>query len=460
MNAIPQSIGRYSVERLLGQGAMGSVYLGRDPKLDRAVAIKTVRHLDLPEKRLRTFLERFRNEARAAGRLQHPAIVAVYDVGEDDAVGPYLVFEYVPGSSLKQILRGRGPLAPDAAVKLGRQIAAALDTAHAAEVIHRDVKPDNILISNQGDAKLADFGVARVPDAALTREGQFLGTPCYAAPETLDEGTYGPRTDLFSFAAVMYEAISGVRAFPGDDAISVAHRVVHDDPEPPGTVAPSVRIPKEVDRAIMRGLSKRPEERYASAMELVDALAGAYVRTGVLDRDPTGAQILPVPDAVEPRRGSGWLFVAIAVGLLGVGLAMVYAFVDLDGEGGGPDPIVEAPRDAGFDAGVVAPEEDAGPARDAGLDASVPEGASDAGGPAVAVDAAMPDVESMSAFDRDEAAKDEVDRASEALDNGNLEAARIAIARARAYDDGNDDIPALEARLRELRQAATQESPE
>src|SRR5690606_20473164 len=116
---------------------------------------------------------RFRNEAKAAARLSHPAIVAVYDVGEDPELGPFLVFEYVAGSTLKQIVRGKGPLAPNAALLLARQIAAALDTAHAAGVIHRDVKPDNILISGSGDAKLADFGIARVPDAALTKEGQF-----------------------------------------------------------------------------------------------------------------------------------------------------------------------------------------------------------------------------------------------------------------------------------------------
>ncbi|MGE0784607.1 MAG: serine/threonine-protein kinase [Sandaracinaceae bacterium] len=449
MPDVPKKIGRYSVERLLGQGAMGSVYLGRDPELDRPVAVKTVRHLDLPEKRLKTFLERFKNEARAAGRLHHPAIVAVYDVGEDEAVGPYLVFEYIPGSSLKQILRGRGPLAPDAAVKLGRQIAAALDTAHAADVIHRDVKPDNILVSSQGDAKLADFGVARVPDAALTKEGQFLGTPCYAAPETLNEGVYGPRTDLFSFAAVMYEAISAVRAFPGDDAISVAHRVVHDTPEPPGVVAPSVRIPKEVDRVIMRGLEKDPAARYRSAMELVDALAGAYVKTGVLDRDPTGAQILEVPGPARASKGSGWLFAAIAVGLLGLGLAMVFAFVDLGGNVDDWDGAVPLAPDAGpavRDVGDVEPAtRDAGSA-DGGFDAG-PGTDPDAGPGAIP---GMPNVSGMSTFDRQEAAKDEVDNALTALDRGDLAAARTAIARARTFDDGNSDLPVLDARLREL----------
>ncbi|MEC7520443.1 MAG: serine/threonine-protein kinase [Myxococcota bacterium] len=446
MNGIPETIGRYQVERLLGQGAMGSVYLGRDLDLDRAVAIKTVRHLDLEEKRLQTFLERFKNEARAAARLSHPAIVAVYDVGEDEGVGPYLVFEYVAGSTLKQILRGRGPLAPDAVVRLGRQIAAALDTAHAAGVIHRDVKPDNILVSATGDAKLADFGVARVPDAALTKEGQFLGTPCYAAPETLDEGRYGPHTDLFSFAAVLYEAITGSRAFPGDDAISVAHHVVHDDPDPPSVNRPDVRIPKEVDRVIMRGLQKNPDARYESAMALVDALASAYVSTGVLDRDPTGAQVLPVPEP-PPRRSSGWMFYLVAIALLAVGVAFVAAFLDPE-----PDPVVDlAPRaDAG--APVDAAGEPEIVAVDAGVraqDSGLAEAVVDSG--VEAPDSGVIDVASMSPFERDEAAKDAVDRARQAIEDGDLDAAEQALRRARLYDPGNDDIPALEEDLRQRR---------
>jgi serine/threonine-protein kinase len=443
-NGIPDKIGRYTVERMLGQGAMGSVYLGRDQELDRAVAIKTVRDLDLEDSRLRTFLERFKNEARAAARLSHPTIVAVYDVGEDENVGPYLVFEYVAGSSLKQILRGRGPMSPEAVVKLGRQIAAALDTAHSAGVIHRDVKPDNILVAPSGDAKLADFGVARVPDAALTKEGQFLGTPCYAAPETLGSGRYGPHSDNFSFAAVMYEALTARRAFPGDDAISVAHRVVHDTPEQPSAMAPDVRIPREVDRVIMRGLDKNPDRRFETAMELVDALASAYIASGVLDRDPTGAQVLPTPEPRSEVRGSTWAFALVVVGLLTVGVAFVAAFVDGGpGDSGGdlPDAFVTTEADAGgaaFDAGV-----DAG-LLEAGVDGSLDAAGPDAG---QAIDAGLPDVTGMSAFDRDEAAKDEVARARRALQEGDLETAEHALARARVYDPGNSDISALEAQI-------------
>lgn len=451
MTSIPSAIGRYRVERLLGQGAMGSVYLARDPELHRAVAIKTVRDLDLEEDRLKSFLERFRNEARAAARLSHPAIVAVYDVGEDEAVGPYLVFEYVAGSTLKHILRGRGPLPPADVVKLGRQLASALDTAHAAGVIHRDIKPDNILVSATGDAKLADFGVARVPDAALTKEGQFLGTPCYAAPETLDEARYGPHSDLFSFAAVLYEAVTAVRAFPGDDAISVAHRVVNDDPDPPSVVAKEREIPKEVDRVLMRGLSKEPDERHASASELVEDLRRAYVAAGLVEDDSTGAQPL-APRDPPPRKGASWAFGLVLGGGLAVGVALVIAFGELGA--GSIEPFdagtltAQAAPDAGAasDAGGVvepSPEPDAGRL-------ALPLGPPDAG---PASRPAEPDagVASMSAFEREEAAKDEVRNARTRLAAGDLDGAAAALARARALDPGNGDLAVLTERIREAR---------
>ncbi len=216
--ANPERIGRYVIERLLGQGAMGQVYLGRDPSLDRKVAIKTVKDLDLEPEKKQRFLDRFKNEARAAARLSHASIVQVYDVGEDEGLGPFLVLEYIRGSSLKQILREAGPLLPARLCEVARDLGAGIDVAHAAGIIHRDIKPDNVLTGEDGRAKLADFGVARVPDAALTKEGQFLGTPCYAAPETLSAGRYSPQSDLFSFAVVLYELASGERAFPGGDA--------------------------------------------------------------------------------------------------------------------------------------------------------------------------------------------------------------------------------------------------
>jgi serine/threonine-protein kinase len=247
----------------------------------------------------------------------------------------------------------------------------------------------------------------------------------------------------------MYEVISGLRAFPGDDAVSVAHRVVHNDPEAPGVVAPDVRVPKEVDRAIMRGLEKDPSYRYANAMEMMDALAGAYVRTGVLDRDPTGAQILPVPEQPRERTMSSWLFAAVAIGLLGLGLAMVFAFVDADLSGVAdlPDGSLDASLAELADAGhATAMVDDAG-TDDAGSDAAAE---ADAGTDA-ATTTGLPDVSSMDGFERDELCKNEISNARIALANGELDAAAQALARARVYDAGNTDIAALEARLRQAR---------
>ena len=266
--AIPERIGRYVIERILGQGAMGLVYLGRDPSLDRPVAIKTVKDLDLEPEKKQRFLDRFKNEARAAARLSNASIVQVYDVGEDKELGAYLVLEYVRGSSLKQILREKGPLLPARLCEVARDLASGIDVAHAAGIIHRDIKPDNVLVGEDGRAKLADFGVARVPDAALTKEGQFLGTPCYAAPETLSSGKYSPQSDLFSFAVVLYELATGERAFPGDDAIAVAHQVIHDEPPLPSEVARGPKIPAGVDDVLVVALDKDPSKRPGSATEI------------------------------------------------------------------------------------------------------------------------------------------------------------------------------------------------
>ncbi|MDQ3031042.1 MAG: serine/threonine protein kinase, partial [Myxococcota bacterium] len=322
---IPEKIGRYTVDRLLGQGAMGSVYLGRDPALDRKVAIKTVRDLDLDEKHRKSFLERFKNEARAAARLSHPSIVAVYDVGEEDGIGPFLVFEYVPGSTLKHVLRSRGALPALEVIEIATQIAGALEVAHAAGIIHRDVKPDNILVSEDGRAKLADFGIARVPDAALTKEGQFLGTPCYAAPETLARGAYSPQSDIFSFAAVIYELVCGVRAFPGDDAISVAHAVVHESPPPPSE-AGSRALPKVVDDVVLRGIAKDPEARYASAIEMVEDLDRALVESGLIEGGTMPAR--------ARRSGGGWVFGSVLAGAAIIGVALVIGLGGLTAIGG------------------------------------------------------------------------------------------------------------------------------
>lgn len=465
----PKTIGRYQVERLLGAGAMGFVYLATDPELDRLVAIKTLRDLTLDETALQVFLERFRNEARAAARLHHPAIVQVYDVGDDPEVGPFLVFEYVPGSTLRQLIRTRGNLSPDDVVLLAEEIGEALDEAHGNNVIHRDIKPDNLLVTEFGKGKLADFGVARIPNAALTKEGQFLGTPCYAAPETLRDGEYGPETDLFSFAAVLYEAASGKRAFPGDEALAVAHKVVHDEPLAPSAAAPFADIPPSVDEVLLRGLSKTPGVRHRSAGDLAYALREAYGDAGLLS-DHSSGRLSAMSSRDDPTQrvrtggrgtghGRGWLMFLVFACLGAAGVALV---IQLAG------PTQSQPQTAVTDAGA-----DAGDTLSRQLDASgVALVREDAASPLVvqsgnpqdaaaadAVDAGT-DAGSDAGFDAaqdttsgppprrespEEVAKDAIVRARSLIRAGRLREARRALDVAKRNDPGLDDIEELEA---------------
>ena len=428
---LPSKIGRYEIDRLLGQGAMGAVYLGKDPSLDRLVAIKMVKDLGLEEAAKKRFLDRFRNEARAAGRLSHASIVQVYDVGEDPDVGPYLVFEYVKGSSLKELLRDKKRIEPKVLLSLCAQLGDALDVAHAAGIIHRDVKPDNVLVGEDGRAKLADFGIARVPDAALTKEGQFLGTPCYAAPETLAEGRYGPRTDQFSFAVMTYELICGKRAFPGEDAITVAHAVLHDHPLAPSE-AGDMDLPAAVDEVVLRGMAKDDKERFASASEFVHALEAAYAGAGLVSmREGKGPRPL-APMAAESKSSWVWLAGLLILALVGGG-ALATTTPCTPPATDAPDAGVESVLDA-FRRGPHA-RADSAVRRVEGPDAFAE------------VDAAVepPDaVRALSQREIEDLAKDELDSARADVARGDLDAARAHLRRARELDPESGDLSEVE----------------
>lgn len=360
MPEIPKKIGRYVIDRLLGAGAMGYVYLAHDPDLDRKVAIKTVRFANISGDSLETYLERFKNEARAAAKLHQSSIVQVYDVGQEEDLGPYLVFEYVPGASLKQVLKARGTLSPEQTCLFADEVADALAAAHAASIIHRDIKPDNLLVTESGHVKLADFGVARFPNADLTREGQFLGTPCYAAPETLKDGRYGPETDLFSLAAVLYECVTGVRAFPGEDAVAVAHKVIHDRPARPSDVAIDVEVPRAVDEVLLRGLEKAPRDRYAKPHDLARALRAAYADAGKLPRRASSSEetekiVHDRTSAAPVDHDATLAWVAMLVGIVAVGVALIVAFDRAETQ--------ELPPDAGIVLTPPPPPVDDAPAR-------------------------------------------------------------------------------------------------
>ncbi|MFO0649461.1 MAG: serine/threonine-protein kinase [Polyangiales bacterium] len=261
---VVRMIGRYQLAKLLGEGAMGRVYLASDPELGRDVAIKVLR-LDQAGSARDAYIARFRNEARAAARFNHPNVVSVHDAGVDTTLGPYLIYEFIPGLTLRATL-DRARLDTVTLVRVAKGVAAALDALHVARIVHRDVKPDNILLAPDGRVKLTDFGIARVPDVALTRDGQFLGTPAYAAPEAIAKGRVQPPWRPSSRSRRALRGAHGDAPFPGDDAVTVSYAVVNDVPKLvrrsscPDSPRASTRF--------VRGLAKQPEDRFASAREL------------------------------------------------------------------------------------------------------------------------------------------------------------------------------------------------
>lgn len=266
----PTHIGRYEIIEELGRGAMGTVYKARDPKIGRTVAIKTISAVGMgPE--LQEYRERFMIEAKSAGRLTHPGVVGVYDVTDDEQGRPCLVLEFVEGKTLDKITsKSRLPLA--LALDYVSQIARALAYAHAQGIIHRDVKPANIMVTSSGQAKLSDFGIAKIEGTTLTVAGQVLGTPAFMSPEQCRGAPIDHRSDIFSLGAVLYLLTTHTRPFPGDTFTSVAYQVVHNEQLPVNEVDPG--LPTQLQAMIARCLSKQADARYPSAAQLADDLDG------------------------------------------------------------------------------------------------------------------------------------------------------------------------------------------
>jgi serine/threonine-protein kinase len=258
--------GRYEIVAELGRGAMGVVYKARDPQIDRIVAVKTVSLRGQEPEEEKEFRLRFTNEAQAAGRLHHSGIVSVFDVGEDpDNRDPYIILEYVSGESLQRILAREKKLSLSQALQLAREIAEALDYAHEQGVVHRDIKPGNILVTEDGHAKIADFGIAKLNLAHFTLPGRVLGTPAYMAPEQLSgEGSDG-RSDLFSLGVILYAMVTGHSPFPGSSATTVCFRVANR--EPVAASALDLSLPPQLDAVISLAIAKNPEERYQRGSE-------------------------------------------------------------------------------------------------------------------------------------------------------------------------------------------------
>ena len=265
----PTRLGKYEIQGVLGKGAMGIVYKAHDPHIERPVAIKTVRKDLIDADLAASFLARFRNEARAAGRLHHPNIIAIYEYGEADNIA-YIAMEYVDGIGLREYLNRKARFDLPQIVAIVNQLLAALDFAHAQGVVHRDIKPANLILTAAGVLKVADFGIARIDASSLTMTGMVLGTPSYMAPEQCRGLPSDHRADLFSVGVVLYELLTGVKPFEGSIE-SITYRICHDDVAPPSTLS-SLGLSPSIDKLVATALAKRPEERFQHARAFQFAL--------------------------------------------------------------------------------------------------------------------------------------------------------------------------------------------
>jgi beta-lactam-binding protein with PASTA domain/tRNA A-37 threonylcarbamoyl transferase component Bud32 len=261
--------GRYELDGIVGRGGMAEVYRARDIRLDRIVAVKTLRE-DLA--RDQTFQARFRREAQSAASLNHPSIVAVYDTGEDTTGGshiPYIVMEYVDGRTLRDLLRDDRRLLPERALEITDGVLRALDYSHRNGIVHRDIKPGNVMLTRDGKVKVMDFGIARAvsdAQATMTQTAQVIGTAQYLSPEQARGERVDARSDLYSTGCLLYELLTGRPPFLGDSPVAIAYQHVRENPVPPSRVDPEV--PQWADAIVLRAMAKDPRDRYQSAAEM------------------------------------------------------------------------------------------------------------------------------------------------------------------------------------------------
>jgi len=289
---LPERFGRYEVLEEIGDGAMGRVYRAWDPVVRRTVAIKTVKSEYLARDTADEYLRRFRREAQSAGGLDHPAIVRVFDLGDD-----HLVMELVEGRTLHRLIREEGRLTPEETLRLLAPVADAVDHAHRAGIIHRDIKPANIMVQPDGQPKLMDFGVAKIEASVMTTAGQVLGSPSYMAPEQIAGENVTSRADVYSLAVVAYEMLTGQAPFQGSTITQVIYRVMHEAPPPPRRW--NATLPERYDDIFARALAKDPAARFATAGELVGALDIKELEFALSDPSATPPTPRPPGDA-EP----------------------------------------------------------------------------------------------------------------------------------------------------------------
>jgi serine/threonine protein kinase len=291
-----QRIGRYEVKSELGPGAMGVVYRARDTDIGRIVALKVVHTANASAEDVAKYKQRFHREAQAAGRLSHPGIVTIHDIAEDEAGQPYIVMEFVEGRPLNLLLGPTAQVPLDRLLDIGIQVAQALDYAHRNGVIHRDIKPPNILVTPDGRAKLADFGIARLEGTDLTQEGTSLGTPSYMSPEQFRGGAIDGRSDIFSLGAVVYWMCTGKKPFPGETITITSFQVAYENPIPPTQA--KTDLPRDLDEILTRCLAKNPANRYATCGDLaadLEAVRAARPLPMRLLAEPDTTASFPLP---------------------------------------------------------------------------------------------------------------------------------------------------------------------
>ena len=356
--------GRYELDGIVGRGGMAEVYRARDLRLDRVVAVKTLRE-DLA--RDQTFQARFRREAQSAASLNHPSIVAVYDTGEDNtgmSHVPFIVMEFVDGRTIRDLLRDDRRLLPERALEITDGVLRALDYSHRAGIVHRDIKPGNVMLNRQGEIKVMDFGIARAvadTQATMTQTAQVIGTAQYLSPEQARGERVDARSDLYSVGCLLYELLTGRPPFTGDSPVAIAYQHVREAPVPPSRVDPD--LPAWADPIVLRAMEKDPNDRYQSAADMRSdiqrALSGfpiaaampmtasyAHPGPGTRRMDPMGQTQLqgqtgalppyeygPPETGVRQRRKKPvwpWVAAVLALAVIGGGIA-AYQLVNSTG---------------------------------------------------------------------------------------------------------------------------------
>ena len=335
-----ETLGKYELKGILGRGAAGTVYDARDPVIGRRVAIKTVKLPNADDVETLEELARFRREAQAAGGLSHPNIVPIFDYGETDEIA-FIVMEYVGGGSLKGLLKDQKQLPPADALRVMEQLLAGLQYSHDRGIVHRDIKPDNVMLTSDNTVKIADFGIARIEGSGATVVGTMLGTPAYMSPEQWrGDAHIDARSDIYAAGVMLYHLLTGRRPFEGGSQSAIMHAVMNADPEPPSEV--SVSAPPELDAVVLKAMARKAEDRFQSASAFAGELKAAVARIGTgVDADRTVIQSSRRPAAAAPARPAAGAAKPAAAGAkpasgskLPVIIAAVVAVLVIAGGGG------------------------------------------------------------------------------------------------------------------------------